>query len=361
MTGAVWWRGVADGSTRGVASLAMTLILAPFALLYGMVLRIRAFLYKSGALTTHKLPCPVISIGNITVGGTGKTPATILVARKLQERGYRVAVLSRGYGGSLEGQIAVVSDGNSLLLGPEQAGDEPCLLARSLPGLMMVVIGADRYQAGLMALEQLKPDILLLDDGFQHIRLHRDLNILLLDATRPFGNGWTLPLGLLREPRTAMKRAELVLFTRCCPEQVVPDLGLPCSCSEHHLTGFNRLETGEELPLERLQQGRVVAFAGIADPAAFFDGLRVLGVTLGATLALPDHAGYGAGQLTLLERCIAEYKPDWLLTTGKDGVKLADCDLPWKHKLVTTRLELKLADNGQLLQSALDKLLSSWL
>ena len=358
MSCAVWWRGVAEGSNTGAARMALLLLLAPAALLYSMALRIRALLYQSGILATLKLPCPVISIGNITVGGTGKTPVTLLVAQELHRRGYRVAVLSRGYGGSLEGQVAVVSDGNALLLGPEQAGDEPCLLARSLPGLM-VVIGADRYRAGLLVLEQLKPDVLLLDDGFQHIRLHRDLNILLLDATRPFGNGWTLPLGLLREPRTAMKRADLILFTRCQPGQTVPDLDLPCCCSEHHLTGFHRLETGEELSLEKLQQGRVAAFAGIAGPATFFDGLRGLGMQLATTVALPDHTGYGAEQLALLERCIAESEPDWLLTTGKDGVKLAGCDLAWKNKLVITRLELKLADNGQLLQSSLDKLLSS--
>lgn len=358
MSCAVWWRGVAEGSNTGAARMALLLLLAPAALLYSMALRIRALLYQSGILATLKLPCPVISIGNITVGGTGKTPVTLLVAQELHRRGYRVAVLSRGYGGSLEGQVAVVSDGNALLLGPEQAGDEPCLLARSLPGLM-VVIGADRYRAGLLALEQLKPDVLLLDDGFQHIRLHRDLNILLLDATRPFGNGWTLPLGLLREPRTAMKRADLILFTRCQPGQTVPALDLSCCCSEHHLTGFHRLETGEELSLEKLQQERVAAFAGIANPAAFFDGLQGLGMQLTATVALPDHADYGAEQLALLERCIAESEPDWLLITGKDGVKLAGCDLAWKNKLVITRLELKLADNGQLLQSSLDKLLSS--
>ncbi|MCE1226924.1 MAG: tetraacyldisaccharide 4'-kinase [Geobacteraceae bacterium] len=358
MSRAVWWRGVAEGSNNGMASLAMKLLLAPFAVLYGMALRVRALLYQGGILSIHKLPCPVVSIGNITVGGTGKTPATMLVAKELQQRGYRVAVLSRGYGGSLEGQVAVVSDGKSVLLGPEQAGDEPCLLAQKVPSLA-VVIGSDRYQAGLLALERLKPDVLLLDDGFQHIRLHRDLNILLLDATRPFGNGWTLPLGLLREPRIAMKRADLALFTRCRSGQVVPDFGLPSCCSEHRLTGFNQLKTGEELQLETLQKGRVAAFAGIADPAAFFDGLQGLGIELAATVALPDHADYGAGQLALLERCITEYAPDWLLTTGKDGVKLAGCDLPWKSKLVATGLELKLADNGKLLQSALDKLLSS--
>lgn len=359
MTGAVWWRGVADGSTRSAAAVTLKLLLAPFALLYSFILRIRALLYQAGLLTTNHLPCPVISIGNITVGGTGKTPATMLVARELQQRGYRVAVLSRGYGGSFEGQIAVVSDGLSLLLTPEQAGDEPCLLAQSVPGLM-VVIGSDRYQAGLLALEQLNPDVLLLDDGFQHIRLHRDLNILLLDATRPFGNGWTLPLGLLREPRIAMKRADLALFTRCRSGQVVPDPGLPYCCSKHRLTGFNHLETGDEFQLETLQQGRVAAFAGIADPSAFFDGLQALGIQLVATLALPDHASYATETTMMaLEQFVTASAADWLVTTGKDGVKLAGCNQAWHNKLVTARLELLLDDPDQLLQNALDKLLSS--
>jgi tetraacyldisaccharide 4'-kinase len=358
MTGAIWWRGVAEGSNCGAAALALKLLLAPFALLYSLALRIRALLYQTGLLTTNHLPCPVISIGNITVGGTGKTPATMLVARELQQRGYRVAVLSRGYGGSLEGQIAVVSDGVSLLLTPEQAGDEPCLLAQSVTGLM-VVIGSDRYQAGLLALEQLKPDVLLLDDGFQHIRLHRDLNILLLDATRPFGNGWTLPLGLLREARIAMKRADLALFTRCRSGQVVPDPGLSYCCSKHRLTGFNHLETGDELQLEKLQQGRVAAFAGIADPSAFFDGLQGLGIQLVATLALPDHASYATEAMIMtLEQFATTSTADWLVTTGKDGVKLAGCNQAWSNKLVTARLELLLDDSGQLLQSAIDKLLS---
>ena len=359
MSRAVWWRGVAEGSNNGMASLAMKLLLAPFALLYGTVLRVRGLLYQSGILATHKLSCPVISIGNITVGGTGKTPATMLVAQELQKRGYRVAVLSRGYGGSLEGQVAVVSDGESVLLGPEQAGDEPCLLAKSVPGLI-VVIGSDRYQAGLLALERLKPDILLLDDGFQHIRLYRDLNIILLDAARPFGNGWTLPLGMLREPRIAVKRADLAIFTRCRPGQIVPDLGLPSCSSEHRLSGFTHLETGEELSLETLQQGSVAAFAGIADPAAFFDGLKGLGIELVATLALPDHVSYSAeAVMTILEQFAAASEADWLVITGKDGVKLTGGDLAWRNKLVAARLELKLADNGQLLENALDKLLSS--
>jgi tetraacyldisaccharide 4'-kinase len=155
-----------------------------------------------------------------------------------------------------------------------------------------------------------------------------------------------------------VKRADLAIFTRCQPEQVVPDLGLPSCCSAHCLTGFNLLETGNELPLERLQQGRVAAFAGIADPATFFDALQALGIQLVATLALSDHASYADDRLMLLDRFAADSAADWLVTTAKDGVKLAGCNQAWSNKLVTARLELLLDDPGQLLQSALNKLLS---
>lgn len=352
MTPAIWWRGMADGSRRGLPELMVVLLLALPTLVYGLIMRLRALLYRLGIFTSYRLPCPVISIGNLTVGGTGKTPAVILISRLLMQRGCRVAVLSRGYGGSLEGQVALVSNGASLLLTPQQAGDEPCLLARSLPGVG-VVIGADRHKAGLLALEHLKPDIVLLDDGFQHIRLQRDLNILLLDATRPFGNGWTLPLGLLREPVSALNRADLVIFTRWRPGQPIADLGVPYCCSEHRLNGFYCLESGEQLQREQLQQGRVAAFAGIADPAAFFEGLQQLGITPVATLALPDHADYGAKQLALLDDCVAQSEPDWLLTTEKDGVKLLAVKRSWRNRVVAVRLTLQLSDEHHLF-TALD-------
>ena len=178
----------------------------------------------------------MVSIGNITVGGTGKTPVTAYIARFLLAQGYRVAVLSRGYGGSLEGQTCVVSDGLTIMLSAVECGDEPYLLASTVPGLM-VVIGTDRYAAGQLAIEQLAPDIFLLDDGFQHLRLHRDLNILLQDFSRPFGNGLTLPAGILREPSSAASRADLVIFTRAPKGATIPvDTGAVPSCmlQPHH-------------------------------------------------------------------------------------------------------------------------------
>jgi tetraacyldisaccharide 4'-kinase len=165
-------------------------------------------------------------VGNITVGGTGKTPVVALLAGFCISRGKRVAVLSRGYGGTLHGETRLVSDGREIFLTPGEAGDEPFMLATRIPGLM-VVIGPDRYKAGLFAQEQLDPDIFILDDGFQHLRLNRDLNILLLNQAKPFGNGCVLPAGWLREYRSAAKRADLVIYTRCgnqIPHTHFPDI-----------------------------------------------------------------------------------------------------------------------------------------
>lgn len=355
---AIWWRGLAEGSRCGPVALLLTLLLAVPSLLYGGLLRVRALLYRYGVFKSYRLPCPVISVGNLTVGGTGKTPVTLWIARHLLEQGLRVAVLSRGYGGALQGEAAVVSDGRTIFLAPDLCGDEPCLMARILPELM-VVVGADRYRAGLLALERLQPEILLLDDGFQHLRLQRDLNILLLDSRRPFGNNWTLPLGLLREPRSALKRADLVVFTRHQPEQKLVDPGVPYCWSSHQLTTFNRLVDRSELLVAGLQQARVAAFCGIAAPDAFFEALRGLGITLVATLSLPDHEPYHGEGFRRLERFVAEHTADWLVTTEKDGVKLAAQQQRWLDKVVTVRLELQMSDNGRLVKAALEKLLAS--
>lgn len=353
----VWWRGLAEGRCSGFTLLLTTLLLAVPSLLYGLLLQVRALLYRYGIFKSSRLSCPIISVGNLTVGGTGKTPITIWIARYLLQQGLRVAVLSRGYGGTLQGGVAVVSDGRSIFLSPDICGDEPCLMAHTLPELM-VVVGANRYQAGLLALEQLQPDVLLLDDGFQHLRLQRDLNILLLDSSRPFGNGWTLPLGLLREPRSALRRADLVVFTRHQPGQQVVDPGVPYCWSSHQLTTFRRLVGRSELPVAGLQQARVAAFCGIADPHAFFEGLQGLGITLVATLALPDHEPYGGEGLRRLECFATACNADWLVTTEKDGVKLALQQQLWLNKVVTVRLELQVSDNGRLVKAALEKLLA---
>lgn len=341
---ALWWRGLAEGGRGGFLPLIATLILLIPSVLYGAVLRLRSCLYQAALLKSHSLPCPVISVGNLSVGGTGKTPVVAMIARHLLQQGRRVAVLSRGYGGSLQGDVAVVSDGENLLLNPEQCGDEPYLLASTVPGLILLV-GGDRFRSGMLAFERFRPDLLLLDDGFQHIRLKRDLNILLLDGKAPFGNGFTLPLGILREPRSAVRRADLVIFTRYSPGMALPEITVPYCCADHAIGRFYRLDDGAELLDMALQnETLVVAFAGIAKPDSFFDGLHRRGITLSATLPLPDHASYNQEQLAAVDSFVQENSPGWILTTEKDGVKLKQLDRPWRSKVLVARLELELSD-----------------
>jgi len=325
------------------------------AVLYSSSMRLRALFYATGILRVKRLPTPVISVGNITMGGTGKTPTVLLIARELMTRGKRVAVLTRGYGGSLEGETRIVSDGTKLLLSPAEAGDEPCLLAASLPGLM-VVMGSDRYRAGCLAMKELAPECFILDDGFQHQRLARDLDILLLDGTAPCKNGWTLPAGFLREPLSAVSRADLVILTRCTKAASATDCvpaQIPVCRSSHVLTGYTPLAGGEVHPFTGLAGRRLVAFCGIADPAAFFDGIESCGVPLVATLAFPDHTGYGAKEMEALGRLKQQSRADGLITTAKDAVKL----LPYRGiigECFVARLELTLHDSGPLI-AALDK------
>ena len=323
MTGSLepYFRDLVDGKRKGAADRLFLGVLKVLAAGYALILQARAAAYRLGILASHRLPVPVISVGNITLGGTGKTPMVVLLASYLMKRGKRVAVLSRGYGSTANGEIRIVSDGSAVLLSPEEAGDEPYLLARKVPGLM-VVIGADRYRAGLHALKELKPDLFILDDGFQHIGLRRDLDILLLDAARPLANGHTLPAGFLREAPSAGERADLVVYTRCAGTS--PDLfpHKPTVWTSHTLGGMMPLEGGEPTGLEALKGARVTAFSGIADPGAFFDLLESSGVRLTATLSFADHARYGEDEIAAICRLKVASRSTLLITTEKDAVKL---------------------------------------
>lgn len=352
-----YWRGLASGSRTELADKLVLLLLTPLAWLYSLTLWLRARLYQSGILTIRRLPRPVVSIGNLTVGGTGKTPVTAYIARFLLAHGYRVAVLSRGYGGSLEGQTCVVSDGATIMLSATECGDEPYLLASTVPGLM-VVIGTDRYAAGQLAMQQLVPDIFLLDDGFQHLRLHRDLNILLLDFSRPFGNNLTLPAGILREPSTAVHRADLVIFTRAPLEATTTadTRGIPRCVSCHTIVDLLPLDGGTPLPFSRCPGHNVLAFAGIADPDSFFAGLRAAGLNLVHTLHFPDHVVYNRDRCDEIAAAMRTSGADILVTTEKDGVKLKGFSQEFAARTLLARLELTI-DNPAQLSGLLDNLL----
>lgn len=298
-------------------------------LIYGLAVRLRARAYGWGLLGTRDLPLPVISIGNITVGGTGKTPATVNVAGILLKQGRKPVVLSRGYGRSDRSAVLVVSDGDSKVLDPASGGDEPVMIARRHPRVP-VVVGADRRRSGTAAIGRFHPDIAILDDGFQHIRLKRDLNIVLIDAVDPFGSGRLFPAGTLREPLTALRRADVVLITRAdragnliqLRETIRRYTDARVFTARYSPRDLMDAATGETRPLDFLRGKPVFGFAGIARPESFFSLLGTLGAIITGTAVYPDHYAYTRADLADLVRQAGEGQSSLLATTEKDGVRL---------------------------------------
>jgi tetraacyldisaccharide 4'-kinase len=277
-----------------------------------------------------ELPGFVLSIGNVTVGGTGKTPATLMMAEWAIERGYKVAVLSRGYGGSYKTKVFIVSDKDDIRAGPDKAGDEPYLLAKRLKGVP-VIISKNRYLAGLTAHEKFGSDLFILDDGFQHLNLKRDLDLLLISASNPFGNGHLLPWGPLREPIRQLGRADAFIFTRVGEiskrdeslETLIKKVSSkPFFMGDHVpekiLFPFNHRSLNPEF----LRGKRVVAFAGIAKPKEFRDTLINLGVELVSFKSFKDHHRFSTDDIRGLVTSKEKGRADYLLTTEKDWMRL---------------------------------------
>jgi tetraacyldisaccharide 4'-kinase len=292
---------------------------------------------------------PVISIGNLTVGGTGKTPVTDALVKRLLVKGVRVAVVSRGYGGSYRDEVGCVAKGDGqLLLSAQEAGDEPCLLARRNPALLVYV--ARKRALGVRAAELAGAQLILLDDGFQHLPVQRDVDVLLLDARAPFGNGQLLPAGPLREPLAALRRASLVILTHAGPLQPKVPFNGPVLACRHRLGETLRSLDGTPVPWSTLAGKPVLAFAGIARPEDFFAALRAHGVSLQTTLAFDDHQDYRGEQLNRLVQSCQNIK--FLITTEKDAVKLEAEWLPCQ--CLVAPLEL-VFDAGDELDRVLDE------
>lgn len=306
---------------------------APFlglSLLYSCGVRFRNDLYDREVLKAHRLPCPVISVGNITAGGTGKTPTVIMLAEMLRDRGYKPAVVSRGYKGTYRGTVMTVSDGEAVRTSAERSGDEPALIARKLPGVP-VIIGKKRVHAGRHAVERFGADLIILDDGFQHRSLHRDIDILLMDGVRPLGNGFLLPRGLLREGADSMKRAAILVETNGgSPSPAVASLRerfcprTPFFQARRKPHGIAGGASREEFPLEHLRDRRVFAFAGIARPEGFQNSLQHLCRGIAGFRAYSDHHRYTEEDVRDIREAFRSSGADLILTTEKDGIKLVD-------------------------------------
>ena len=327
-------------------------------MLYRGAVAARNGLYRRGRLAVHRVDAPVVSVGNLTVGGSGKTPFVAYLAARLRERGRRVAVVSRGYGGSGSATTQTVSDGSGPLLGPEVAGDEPVLLASMLPSVA-VVIGRDRVAAALHARRRLGADLILLDDGFQHRRLHRDLDLLLIDAGTGLGNGRMLPFGPLREPAVEVARADALILTGTAAElpaaaaRARESAGLPGGAArpifrcERRVEGFRRAEGEEDLSPAALKGLRLFPFSGIARPESFEADLRDLGVSLAGGLRFPDHQPFGPAQVREIESVARRAGAELLVTTDKDRVRLGGARLALP--LITLRIRMVPQDEEELL------------
>jgi len=322
--------------------------------LYGVGVRTRLWGYRRGFLKQRVLPVFVVSIGNITSGGTGKTPAVQMLARWALGHGYRPAVLSRGYGGRFKGRVLEVSDGTQIKSSPEKSGDEPYLLARSLFGIP-VIVSKNRYEGGVRAIEKLSSNFLILDDGFQHLELQRDLNIVLLDASNPFGNGCLLPRGPLREPVKHLKRADCCILTHCrgtteIQDSVRPETarlsGVPIFRSDHVPVEVVFPDRGERFEAGMLEGKKVVAFAGIAHPEYFKESLENLGAEIVYFEAFGDHHRYRTQEIHALAIKKETLKAHYAVTTAKDWVKIAS-EARGDHAVGYLDIKFTLLDRGE--------------
>ncbi|WP_319574783.1 tetraacyldisaccharide 4'-kinase [uncultured Desulfobacter sp.] len=319
-------------------------MLAGCASLYKAGVKLRYAMYGSGFLQSRRLDCPVISIGNLAVGGSGKTPMAVWLAKMLVEKGVRPVVISRGYRGTLEDEVAVVSDGRDVFLDAKTCGDEPYMMA--MEKAFPVVVGKDRYKAGLMAVETFAPDVIILDDGFQHLKLSRDLNLVLLDYRQPLGNGRMLPAGRLRETLCMAKdRIDAVVFTRCPPDvfQTEPLLEsggrsfakdiikklppVPVFFSGYEPFVAQLFSAGEDdykddLQSQWLKGKRAVLFSGLARNGSFAQSVQHLGVNIADHFEFCDHYRYNEPDFKWIIDRAKALNVDLILTTQKDWVKV---------------------------------------
>jgi tetraacyldisaccharide 4'-kinase len=323
----------------------MRRFLLPLSHLYGTGVALRLALYRRGVIRVRSAARPVVSVGNVAAGGTGKTPFVRWLAGELLRRGRHPAILTRGYGRSSRGTV-VVSDGRGALASVPDSGDEPALLARALPAVP-IVADARRVRAAARAETLETPvDLHLLDDGFSHVGLARDVDVVLLDATAPDAGGALLPAGLLREPLASLARADLIVVTKTELADPAAALqlarrfapGVPVFHARTEILGIRDRE-GRSVDPADLPAGTTVAVAGIAHPDAFRATLDALGVEPTAFLAFRDHERYGPSTLGRIERELEETGATAIVTTEKDAVKLeAKLRAPVFHVAVEARV-----------------------
>jgi tetraacyldisaccharide 4'-kinase len=293
--------------------------------IYKFLIQGRALLYKTRFLKSQRLPCKVISVGNITLGGTGKTPLVEVLVHVFSTLGKKTAILSRGYGRRPK-SISIGDSKTSF----RKIGDEPAMLARKLKETL-VLVGPNRFEAGMEALKNFHLDAFILDDGFQHLQLERDLDIVLIDATDPFGGRYLIPRGFLREPVKNLSRADLFLITRSDEVGSIEEIYHTLRALNPHApiwTGFyqpstlRKFQDSLEVKLPSLTARKILAFSGIGNPSSFLNSLRKVGLSPLRFLEFPDHHPYSVRELKRIEDLALTLQVDYVITTEKDEVRM---------------------------------------
>jgi tetraacyldisaccharide 4'-kinase len=346
---------------RESGSLFLKLFLFSISIGYGLIVRLRETIYKKGLLQSKRLPCPVISIGNLSVGGSGKTPMTIYVAKLIQGLGYSVAIISRGYKGQAEKFGGVVCDGRRICMGPDTAGDEPFMVAQRLK-TVPVIVGQNRFKAGRLAIQEFKPDVLLLDDAFQHLKLHRDLDLVLLDSIEPLGNTFLFPRGTLRETASALSRGDAVILTRSdigkAPslDQIKKHVPRMPIFHSSHIPYIYKIVTGNSIQSQdsstssseydfgAFKNKRVFAFSGIASNDDFRRTIESFQCKLENFSEFPDHHQYSERELDKIIKSAMDVSAEFIFTTEKDYVRIAH-KIKWPMDLVIIGIEISFGEN----------------
>ena len=326
------------GEKQGFLAGLLLSALRFMSFVYGLGVDFKLSLYRWGVLKRHKLACRVISLGNITVGGTGKTPTAQRLATIIRDMGYRVVILNRGYRAGWRGHVGLVSDGRRIYMSVNEAGDEAYLLAKNLPGVG-VVIGKNRTVTGDYAVANLKADFIILDDGYQHWQLARDIDVVLIDSMNVFGNNFLLPRGTLREPLGHLNRAHAFILTKV--DQATDDArdvirdtlsryndrALVVE-SVHSPRCFIEIEEWykgvrpEMVALEVVHGKRVLAFSALGNPTSFEQTITDLGAEVVAAVRYPDHHDYTMAEMQDVLQRAMDREVYALVTTEKDAVKI---------------------------------------
>jgi len=334
-------------------------ILLPFSAGFRFGVALRHAGYKHGWFKVRRLARPVVSVGNLTVGGTGKTPLVACVANILLRQGWKPSILTRGYGRRSRTEMIVIEPGTGRRVDAQEVGDEPAILARMLPEVPLIIC-ADRFRGGQAAEQHFQVDAHILDDGFQHLALARDVDLLALDATQTISDWLLLPAGRQREPLSALRRAQIMVLTRANSTNAKPleDLVLkvhPAAQvfrSSMELIGWTDALSGEVVSIEDIRAQKVAAFCAIGNPRAFFADLRRWGFSVVGEDAFPDHHVYTGEEIQKLAARARKNAVAALLTTQKDAVKFSRDWAP-QLPMFACDIEARILDAGHLERSLL--------